>query len=93
MVIAVCIITLRFPGSQSLKEKRSVIKPLLTRLRQRFNVSVAEIAGQDKWQLGTVAVACVSGNRENAHRLLQQALVFIERNGEIEVIDVSFEML
>lgn len=89
MVVSLCEITLRFPGVLSLKAKRSVLKPLLCRLRQRFNISVAEVGEQDKWQLSLIAVACVSADSAMAHQLTEQVLHYIERDDNIEVIRVS----
>lgn len=89
MVVSLCEITLRLPGVLSLKAKRSVLKSLLSRLRQRFNISVAEVGGQDKWQSSLIAVACVSADSVIAHQLIEQVLHFIERDENIEVIRVS----
>jgi uncharacterized protein YlxP (DUF503 family) len=89
VLISLCEITLRFPGVLSLKEKRSMLKSLLSRLRQRFNISVAEVGEQDKWQLSLIAVACVSADSAMAHQLTEQVLHFIERADNIEVVRVS----
>lgn len=93
MVVSLLEITLRIPGAQSLKEKRSVLKPLLSRLRQRFNISVAEVGEQDKWQTSLIAVACVSADSVIAHQLLEQVLHFIERDDYIEVVRISRQIL
>jgi len=93
VVVSLLEITLRIPGAQSLKEKRSVLKPLLSRLRQRFNISVAEVGEQDKWQTSLIAVACVSADSVIAHQLLEQVLHFIERDDYIEVVRISRQIL
>jgi uncharacterized protein YlxP (DUF503 family) len=93
MVVGILQITLRLPSVQSLKEKRSVLKPLLNRLRLKFNISVAEIEKQDKWQAAVVAVACVSGNSAQAHRLLEQVLDFVELEHSCMIIDSHLEIL
>ncbi|HYU57593.1 MAG TPA: DUF503 domain-containing protein, partial [Actinomycetota bacterium] len=59
MMVAVVSFDLRIPGSTSLKEKRHVVKALSASLRQRFNVSVAEVDHHDLWQRATVAVSAV----------------------------------
>ena len=71
MIIGSCTITLHLPGIHSLKEKRHVVKGLKDRLRHKFNVSVAEIDGQDTWQRSVVAAVTVSGDRKHAEGLLQ----------------------
>jgi uncharacterized protein len=69
--IAVLTLDLFVEDSHSLKDKRSVVKGLKDRLRHRFNVSVAEIAGQDTWQHAVVAAVTVSGSRERAEQVMQ----------------------
>lgn len=67
---------LRLEGSHSLKQKRQVVRALKARLRQRFNVSVAETDHQDSWQRARVDVAALSADRTALETLL--------RNVEIE---------
>ncbi len=93
MVVSLCEITLRFPGALSLKDKRSVLKSLLSRLRQRFNISVAEVGEQDKWQMSLVAVACVAADSVMAHQLMEQVVHFIEKDGNTEIIRISRQIL
>jgi uncharacterized protein len=69
--IAVLTLELHVEYSHSLKDKRQVVKSLKDRLRQRFNVSVAEIDGLESWQHSVVAVATVSGDRTRAEQVLQ----------------------
>jgi len=59
--------------SQSLKDKRHVVKSLKDRLRERFNVAVAEIDHLDSWQSSTVAVVTVANDRVRAEQVLQAA--------------------
>lgn len=58
-------------SSHSLKEKRHVVKSLKDRLRERFNVSVAEIDGLDSWQSSTIAAVTVANDRVFAEKVLQ----------------------
>ena len=69
--IGVLTLELRIESSHSLKEKRHVVQSLKDRLRHKFNVSVAEIAHQDLWQLATVAAVTVSSDREHAEKVLR----------------------
>ena len=70
-VIAVLTLELHIEHSHSLKDKRHVVKGLKDRLRQRFNVAVAEIDGQDSWQRSVIAAVTVSNDRTHAERVLQ----------------------
>ena len=59
---------LHFPGCASLKEKRGRIKPLIARLHREFNVSVAEMDLQDKWQESVIGCAMI-GNDPQGNRI------------------------
>lgn len=78
MVIGVCTIELQVPDSGSLKDKRRIIKSAMARVRNEFNVSVAEVGHQDSWQLATLAVACVSSDATYAQGLLERVVNRIE---------------
>lgn len=69
--IGVLTIEIHVEESHSLKEKRHVVKSLKDRLRERFNVSVAEIDFQDSWQSSVVAAVTVSPDRVRAEQVLQ----------------------
>jgi uncharacterized protein YlxP (DUF503 family) len=69
--IGVLTLEIHIEHSHSLKEKRNVVKSLKDRLRRRFNVSVAEIDGQESWQRSVVAAVTVSGSRSRAEQVLQ----------------------
>ena len=69
-MIATLTIHLHLPGCASLKEKRGLIKPLISRLHREFNISVAEMDLQDMWQEAMIVCAMVG----NDHAFLQSAL-------------------
>lgn len=70
-VVGVLTLELHIEYAHSLKDKRQVVKGLKDRLRQRFNVSVAEIGFEDVWQRCVVAVVTVSSDRKYAEGVLQ----------------------
>jgi uncharacterized protein len=72
-VIGVLTLEIHVEHSHSLKDKRQVVKSLKDRLRERFNVSVAEIDGLDSWQSSVVAVVTVANDRVFAEKVLQSA--------------------
>lgn len=80
MVVATCVITLELEGVRSLKEKRSILKSIIARLRQEFNVSVAEIDGQDAWNSAVLGLAAVGNDGRYLHGLLQKSVDWIETN-------------
>ena len=69
--VGVITLELRLDESHSLKDKRHYVKGLKDRLRNKFNVSVAEIDHQELWQRGLVAVVTVSGDQAHAEQVLQ----------------------
>jgi uncharacterized protein len=72
-VIGVLTLEIHVEHSHSLKEKRHVVKSLKDRLRERFNLAVAEIDHLDSWQHAVVAAVTVSNDRVHAEQLLQHA--------------------
>lgn len=93
MMVGVLELRLRLPNVHSLKEKRSILKSLIARLRQKFNISVAEVDEQNKWQIAVVAVACVSGDSALAHRQLEMVLHFVDTEQDVIVLESSVEIL
>jgi len=94
MVIGVVTIELHIPMVDSLKGKRSVIKPIIARLRSEYNVSVAEVDNQDSWRSAVIAVACVSSDRDYAHGLLSKVVESVERwRLDVELVDYEIELI
>jgi uncharacterized protein YlxP (DUF503 family) len=69
--VGVLTLELRLENSHSLKDKRHVVQGLKDRLRNKFNVAVAEVEYQDLWQRAAVAAVTVSGDRTYAEKILQ----------------------
>ncbi len=91
--VAVGTVELHLPDVDSLKGKRHILKGLKEKVRQRFEVSVAEVNHQDIWQRATLAVACVSQDSRHANEVVSKALDFIEASVDGHVIDVQIEIL
>ena len=91
--VAVGTVELHLPEVGSLKGKRHALKGLKQKLRQRFEISVAEVDHQDSWQRATLALACVSGDSRHANEVISKAMDFIEDNVEGYVTDVHVEIL
>lgn len=69
--VGVLTLELRLEHAHSLKDKRQVVQSLKERLRHKFNVSVAEIDGQELWQRATVAAVTVSPSHDFAEKVLR----------------------
>lgn len=78
MVIGVCEITLHLPDSHSLKEKRQIIKSIIARVRNQFEIAIAEVDENDRWQIAVLGVSCVSNSSQVASELLERVRRFIE---------------
>ena len=79
--------------AHSLKEKRAVLQRILTRLKQKFNVSVAEVGFQDMWQRTKIAIVVVTSTRVTTEHELQNALKLIDSFPEIERTITEIEWL
>jgi uncharacterized protein YlxP (DUF503 family) len=94
MIVGVARITLTLPAVHSLKEKRGVLKSLLARLQNRFNVSAAEVGENDNWGTAVIGITCASTSVRHADEMLASAVRFIEQNAaEYYVADVETETL
>jgi len=92
MFVGVSQIEFFIPESGSLKSKRFVLKSIKTKIRNKFNVSVAEVENNDKWQRSTFGVAIVSNDKKIIDSTLNQILNLIEDDGRVEVIDYGTEI-
>lgn len=92
MIVGVLRVEISLPGSHSLKDKRRLLKSLLDRLHNQFNVSAAEIDHQDHWQQAHVAVTCVSGEARHANQILSRVMSAVERETEMVVTDFEMEL-
>jgi len=79
MNLGILTVDLHFPAPQSLKEKRSILKSLVTRIKNKFNVSVAEIDGMDLWQMSRLVIATVTRDRRRMDQVLRNTAEFIQR--------------
>ena len=85
---------LRIPENMSLKGKRQVLKSITSRIRNRFNVAVAEVDDNDNWRLATIGICCVSNNRRHSNQVISRVVDFIEKGRfEIELLDYEIEII
>ncbi len=93
MIIGVLTFEIFIPTSESLKEKRFVLKSLKDRLKNKFNASVAEIAFQDKWQRAAIGVAVIGNEQSHVQQSLQQIFQFIDNSEFYEITSYQFDYL
>lgn len=94
MAIGYCQIDLHIPDSHSLKDKRSIVRSIVARVSQQFNVSIAELDHQDVWQAASLGVACVSNESVRLHQQLETVVHWVEQNRpDVEIVGYRIEML
>ena len=89
MVVVSIAIDLRIPAARSLKQKRSVVRPIVEGIRQKSSLSVAEVDHSDAWQMAGLGVAIVSGDGATAQRLADEVERYVWSRPDIEVIEVE----
>ncbi len=92
MLVGVCKVELFVPESDSLKAKRFVLASIKKRIRNKFNVSVAEIDANDKWQKITLGIAVVSNERKFIDQVMSEVFKLIENDGRTEIVDSLIEV-
>jgi uncharacterized protein len=92
MIVGVCSIDLRIPGNDSLKGKRSVVRKIKERVKNNFNVSIAEVEDLDKLQRVGLGIALVSNDASYIHSTLSKVVNFIDHMYVAEIIDYHIEV-
>ncbi|WP_130807542.1 DUF503 domain-containing protein [Senegalia massiliensis] len=93
MIVGVCSVELLIYSTNSLKEKRHVIKSIIGRIKSRFNVSISEVDNNDKWQISTIGFSIVTNDVSHANSTISNVLNFIERDSRIEITNHFIEIL
>ena len=94
MNVGVCKVRLRLPGNLSLKGKRQVIKSIMARVAAKFNVSIAEVDDNDRWQVATLGISLVSNDNRYTNEVLSRVADFIiSSRFEVEVLGYDIEIL
>lgn len=94
MHVGVARVALHLAENASLKGKRMVVRSVAQRVRNRFNVAVAEVDTQDMWQVATLGIVCVSDDPRHSNEVLSKVVDFIEGERlDAEVGDVELELI
>jgi uncharacterized protein YlxP (DUF503 family) len=92
MVVGICTIELHLREARSLKAKRQVLKSIITRVKNNFNVAIAEVDYHDKWQRSLLGVAVVSTAQDHANSILSKVVNFVESMYIAELLDYHIEI-
>lgn len=93
MIIGSCRIKLILYDSNSLKDKRQVIKSLIERLKSRFNISIGEVDLNDSWKTSVIGFACVTNDVNHANQILSNVIKFIDGDNRVEILEQEIEIL
>ncbi|WP_232697078.1 DUF503 domain-containing protein [Brevibacillus daliensis] len=90
-MVAVTQLELFLPYTHSLKEKRSIVKSIISQLRNKYNVSVAETDFQEQWQRTLIEVAAVANEYSFLQKERDTVVRFVENFSEVEIIRTETE--
>ena len=93
MIVGAALIEIHVHGSRSLKQKRGVVRAIVQRLRNRFNLAVAEVGGQGSWQRAQLGLAAVGGEAGVVRPVLERAVDFVESLHLAEVLASEIEIV
>jgi uncharacterized protein YlxP (DUF503 family) len=93
MVVGVCHLDLVLPEGSSLKGKRQIIKSLVTRVKNKFNVSISEVGGHDLWQRASVGICLVGTDKRFLNSSLDKVINYIEGLGLLEIVNAKMEFV
>lgn len=92
MVVGIARLVLLVPGAESLKEKRHALRKVIDRVKAKFNVSIAEVDGQDLWQRAVVGISAVGNERAFVQESLDKVIGFIEGLEVAQLVDRQMEL-
>ena len=92
MIVGTLELKLYAPWVSSLKEKRMVVKSIVAKTKNKFNVSIAEVDEQDTHQTIVLGIACVAGTVSQSDSILDHVIAFIENSSEAEIVNIEREI-
>ncbi len=93
MVVGSGVIDVLIPECRSLKEKRSVLKQLLKRTQNEFNVSIAEVDDNDQWKRARIGFCVVGNDKQYINAKMDHILDFIDRMQVAEIVKTKMEIM
>ena len=92
MIVGICQLKISIYEAHSLKEKRRILKSLKEKLKNKFNISIAEVGENEKWQTSIIGISIVSNNKKIIESSFDKILNFVETFYELEIIDKYVEI-
>ncbi len=93
MIVGAVRVMLHLPVAHSLKEKRHVVKSIIARVHNQFNVSAAEVEDQDLWQRAVIGIAVATNDTHHANEVLSSVVNFVQgASPEAEMTDYQIDI-
>jgi hypothetical protein len=92
MTVCSCEIEILIYESNSLKEKRHVIKSMIERIKSKFNASVAEVGYNELWNRSIIGVSVVSNNRNLCEASISKIISFVDNDERVEILNCYKEI-
>lgn len=93
MIIGICTCEIFIFNANSLKSKRSVVKSIIEKSKNRFNISIAEVGDNDKWQKSIIAFSTISNEQKVVEETMDKVINFFDSYSEIEITSIKRELL
>ncbi len=93
MIVGAAVVEIHVHQSQSLKAKRGVVRSITQRLRNRYNVAVAEVGGQGTWQRATIGIVGVGNDEGTLRKVMEKAVAYVEDLHLAEVMGSDFQIV
>lgn len=93
MIVGLLTLDLHIPEANSLKSKRTVVKSLIARIKNKFNVSVAEVDANDLWQRSVIGIALVANETQIINKVFEKIKNAVSNTHSVELIDADMELL
>jgi len=93
MVVGICRLDLRISENNSLKGKRRILKRIIERVKNKFNVSIAEVGNNDLWQSSQIGFCMVGNDKRFINSALDKIIYFIEEINAAEITKSDIEII
>jgi uncharacterized protein YlxP (DUF503 family) len=93
MIVGICHLDVIIPENHSLKGKRQVVKKIIDRVRNRFNISIAEVGDNELWQRSQLGLSIVGNDRRFVNSYLDRVVNFIEAMNIVDIAHSELEIL
>lgn len=93
MIVGICRLEFLIYESNSLKEKRFVLKSIIDRVRHRYNVSIAEVDKQDVWNVGVIGFAAIGNETQFINGTISRVIDFIDGDHRVEIVSEDIEII